>query len=164
MCPTAVVSVLPTATTLPTPTVTPTPVLAPTPTNIPAGWTALATPHFSLAYPPDWTPETAAADTDAVIWAPANRDSVHVTAVLRADVTRYCLPEISDVRHKTFANLPMTSYLSGLGNSVRVWEFENAQQTRYLLSTGDMADAATKAHDEAILTTFRPDNADPWSC
>jgi hypothetical protein len=144
--------------------------LAPTPTNAPAGWKVLTTTHFSLAYPPDWTPDTVAVDEQMyVIWAPAKRSAVQVIAFPRAGVTTYltpyCRPESEGAHPTTFANLPMTFKLTGLGNTVRVWRFANAQQTLYLLSTGDtVADAATQAQDEAILATFRPDNATPWQC
>ena len=169
--PTVAVSVPPTATMPPTSTVASTLTLAPTPTNVPAGWIVLATTHFSLAYPSDWTPDSVAVDeqTYVIIWGPAKRSAVQVTAVPRADVTTYltpyCRPESEGAHTATLANLPMTFKLTGLGNTVRVWRFANAQQTLYLLSTGDAgADAATQAQDAAILATFRPDNATPWPC
>ncbi|HEX9057058.1 MAG TPA: hypothetical protein VF818_05945 [Ktedonobacterales bacterium] len=166
--PTATVSVPPTATPLPVPTVTPTTVLAPTPTNVPAGWLVLATPHFSLAYPPDWTPETLSADQPVqayVVWAPARQSSVEVQALPQADVTPYCQLASYGAHQTTLAHLPMTVQLTGEGNSVRVWRFANAQQTLYLLSAGDAAgSSAIQAQDNAVLATFRPDNATPWAC
>ncbi len=173
--PTATVRVSPTATTPPVPSATPTLVLAPTLTNVPAGWKVLATTHFSLAYPPDWTLQTVTFEGGQgyTVWAPAKQGAVQVKALPRADLTPsystdvplYCQPESSGARRTTFANLPMTFQLTGLGNTVRVWRFANAQQTLYLLSAGDMtAGAAAQAQDAAILATFRPDNAIPWSC
>ncbi len=48
---------------------------------------------------------------------------------------------------------------------LRAWFFANTQHTLYVLDADDtQADAATQAQDEAILGTFRPDNAAPWSC
>lgn len=38
-------------------TATPTLAPAPTPTNVPAGWAAMDTPHFSVAYPQGWAQE-----------------------------------------------------------------------------------------------------------
>jgi hypothetical protein len=161
--PMAAVRVSPTATTLPAPTATPTTVLAPMPTTVPAGWKVLATTHFSLAYPPDWTPE--GGEPMSTIWAPAKHSAGQVLALPRGDVTHYCRPESSGARPMTCATLPMTFQLTGRGNTVRVWEFANAQQTRYQLSAGDMtAPAAVQAQDEVILATFRPDNATPWQC
>ncbi len=170
--PTATVSTASTATTPPVPTATPTPVLAPTPTNVPAGWQVLATAHFSLAYPPDWTVESATDEPDQsyVIWAPAKQSSVQVNVVPQADVpqaemTLYCLPESSGARHTTLANLPMTFQLTGMGNTVGVWRFVNTQKTLYLLSAGGvMGSVAVQAQDTAIFATFRPDDATPWRC
>jgi hypothetical protein len=125
------------------------------------------TTHFSLAYPPDWTLDTLSDEQFYTISAPAKHSAVQVLALPRADVKlSYCQPESSGAaRQTTFANLPMTFQLSGLGSTVRVWQFANAQQTWYARSAGDMtAPAAVQAQDEAILATFRPDNADPWPC
>src|SRR5487761_1917403 len=152
----------------PTPTATSTPVVAPTPTNVLAGWRILATTYFSLAYPPDWTPDTGSSSTGQfVIWAPARQDAVTVNVVLQAEVppmelTLYCQPQREGARPTTLANLPMSLQLTGLANSVRVWRFVNAQQTLYQLSVGDaLTDAATQARHEAIFATFRPNIATP---
>lgn len=173
--PTATVNASPTTTatvnTPPRPTATSTPFVASTPTNVPTGWSVLATTYFSLAYPPDWTPETGGSSTGQfVIWAPAHQGAVVVNVVLQAKVppmelTLYCQPQSEDARHTTLANLPMSLQDTGLAHSVRVWRFVNAQQTLYLLSTGDaLADAATQARHEAIFATFRPNIATPWHC
>jgi len=156
---------------LPTPTATSTPVLSPTHTNVHAGWQVLATPYFSMAYPPDWTLGTPTSSTDwVVIWGPGHQDAVQVTVVLKTGVPQgelalYCQPQSEGARPTTLASLPMTLQVTGLGNSVRVWRFVNAQQTLYLLQVGDaQADAATQARHESIFATFRPDNATPWHC
>jgi hypothetical protein len=125
-----------------------------------------------MAYPPNWTVE-GATDVPAqsyVIWAPAKQSAVQVFVVPQAEVpqaemTFYCQPESSGARHTTLANLPMTFQLTGLDNSVGVWRFVNSQQTLYLLEAGGvMASPAIQAQDTAIFTTFRPDDATPWSC
>lgn len=171
--PAAIGSASPTATTPPAPSATPTLImLAPTPTNAPPEWKVLATTHFSLAYPPDWTVGSSENHQYYVIWASAKHAAVSVFARPWGDTTSYCLTESSGARRTTFANLPMTFQLTGPSNTERVWQFVNAQQTRYvlsaplyLLSDGDMAaSAAAQAQDEAILATFRPDNATPWRC
>ncbi len=155
----------------PTPTATSTPLVAPTPTNVPAGWSVLATTYFSLAYPPDWTPDTGGSSTGQfVFWAPARQDAVVVNVVLQAKVppgelTLYCQPQSEGARHTTLATLPMSLQLTGLAHSVRVWRFVNARQTLYQLSVGDaLADAATQARHEAIFATFHPNIATPWHC
>jgi hypothetical protein len=59
----------------------------------------------------------------------------------------------------------MTFEFTGPANTLRVWTFANAQQTWYQLSVGDVgASAAVQAQDTAVLATFRPDDATPWSC
>ncbi|HET9111362.1 MAG TPA: hypothetical protein VFN78_11095 [Ktedonobacterales bacterium] len=155
----------------PTPTATSTSLVAPTPTNVPVGWRVLATTYFSLAYPPDWTPDTGSSSTGQfIIWAPARQDAVTVNVVLHAQVppmelTLYCQPQRQGARHTTLANLPMSLQLTGLAHSVRVWRFVNAQRTLYLLSVGDaLTDAAIQARHEAIFATFRPTLATPWRC
>lgn len=173
--PTATVNAPPTPTAtvnaLTTSTATPSPFMAPTPTNIPTGWSVLATTYFSLAYPPDWTTDTGGSSIGQfVIWAPARKDAVVVNVVLQAKVppgemTLYCQPQSEGARRTTLANLPMSLQLTGLAHSVRVWRFVNAQQTLYLLSVGDaLTDAATQARHEAIFATFRPNIATPWRC
>lgn len=164
--PTATVSVSPTVTATTPPTATPTLVLAPTPANVPAGWQVLATTHFSLAYPPDWTIQTlSGGDPRYFIVSPTKQSQVILEAQPQGDVSPYCLSAISGAQHTTFAGLPMTYLLTGEGNGLRTWYFANAQHTLYLQDADDtQADAATQAQDEAILGTFRPDDADPWSC
>ena len=59
----------------------------------------------------------------------------------------------------------MTFLLMDNNNTLRSWLFANRQRTLYSLQADDVqADATTQAEDEAILATFRPDNATPWSC
>lgn len=59
----------------------------------------------------------------------------------------------------------MAFAVTGAGSPVREWTFANAQRTVYTLYTDDtQAGAAVQALDEAVLATFRPDNADPWPC
>lgn len=167
--PTATVSVPSTATTMP---ISPTPVLAPTPTNVPSGWQVLATTTFSLAYPSDWTVDGApdAPSPSYVIWGPAKHGAVQVTVAPQAEVpqeemTLYCQPQSAGARQTTLAGLPMTLQFVGIGNKVRVWRFVNAQQRLYLLTLGDQSEyPAIQAQQEAILATFRPDNATPWHC
>lgn len=152
-----------------TPTATPTPALAPTPTSIPAGWAVLTTKYFSIAYPPDWTVQTMAVNQAYNIIGPEDQGNVEVTSQARtADVAflkSYCQPQIDGARPTTLAHLPMTFRIAGLAGSVRVWDFANARQTIYQLTTGDaMGSAAIRERDTAILTTFRPDDATPWRC
>jgi hypothetical protein len=174
--PTATVSVGPTATTPPYPTALPTATLevapAPTPTNVPAGWSVLAGLHLSLAYPPEWAvrtipPHEGLTFTDYILALPANSQDLFVVAQVQpraADLSPYCAPGASWQR-ATLAGLPMAFAVTGAGRPVRAWTFANAQHTLYTLYTDDtQADAATQAQDEAILATFRPDNATPWRC
>ncbi len=171
--PTATASVSPTATTPPAPTATATLAPAPTPTNVPAGWTVLVKPHFSLAYPPGWTPTTYPQQDGSTLYIIASPSapgsSVRVLVYENAsdsDLTvPYCLPVSSDVQHTTLAALPMAYMLSGEGLLMRTWFFANAQRTAYSLSADDAQSSTTiQAQDTAILDTFRPDNADPWHC
>jgi len=158
-----------TATTQPTAAATPTPALAPTPANVPAAWAVLATTHFSIAYPSGWIVETLVDQQDYVIMSPTKQGEVGVIALQRADVkiyvAPYCQPASVGARRTTLAQLPMIFQLTGLADTVREWRFANAQQTMYMLSAGDAtSSAAIQAQDAAILATFRPDNATPWSC
>jgi hypothetical protein len=161
---TPTVSVVPTATTPPAPSATPTPVLAPTPATIPAGWLVLDTQYFSLAYPPTWTTQTLSGPR-YIIKSPTSPYDVIVVAQPQGDVSPYCLAANSAVQHTTFSGLPMTYVVTGAGDDLRTWWFANAPRTFYSLQADDAhADSATQAQDTAILTTFRPDNADPLHC
>lgn len=171
--PSARVSLAPTATTPATPTATATLAPAPTPTNVPAGWAVLDTTRFSLAYPSDWTPQTIPQSDGSVLYniaPPSQQDpSVRVSVQERVPSPNigspYCMPASSDIQHTTLVGLPMTYMLSGEGQLDRTWVFANAQRTVYVLDAGDaQSDSATQAQDDAILATFRPDNADPWQC
>ncbi|HEX8730568.1 MAG TPA: hypothetical protein VF725_00800 [Ktedonobacterales bacterium] len=172
--PAATIHASATATATPAPafaTVTPTPppVLVPPPATIPAGWAVLATPLFSLAYPPDWTVETQMENQDYVIMSPSNGPNVLVTSVANADIatygTLYCQPASGGARPTTFAHLPMTFRRVGLAGAVREWVFVSARKTVYNLTSGDaMATAAIQSQDAAILSTFRPDDSTPWNC
>ncbi len=167
--PTATVSVGPTATTRPAPTATPSVAPAPTPTNVPAGWKVLDTPHLSLAYPSVWTTQTTADNAGNVRYflSPPAPQPTRVTVLVQpqGDVSPYCLSATSGAQHTTFAGLPMTFLLMDNNNTLRSWLFANRQRTLYSLQADDVqADATTQAEDEAILATFRPDNATPWSC
>jgi hypothetical protein len=85
----------------------------------------------------------------------------------QGDMSRYCLRATAGAQLLTFAGLPMTYLLLGDGNgtSLRSWLFANGQRTLYALQADDVqAGAAVQAQDEAILSTFRSDNANPWSC
>ena len=163
--PTATVSVPPTATATTPPTATPTPVLAPTPADVPVGWKVLATEHFSLAYPPDWTIQPPSDNPAYFIVSPTRQSELIVDVQPQGDVSRYCLPAASGAKHTTLAGLPMTYLITGEGDGLRTWYFANTQHTLYGLDAEDTQDnAVTQAQDEAILSTFRPDNADPWQC
>jgi hypothetical protein len=94
-----------------------------------------------------------------------------VSAQAKVDVSGSCpvaTPDTLPPQQTTLAGLPMNyqlvAYPQGAG-VVRWWWFLNAQRTAYQLraSDGD-ASAATQAQDDAILATFRPDNATPWKC
>lgn len=58
----------------------------------------------------------------------------------------------------------MTCMLTGEGLTMRTWTFANTQQPVDMLGADVAQDATSRAQDEAILGTFRPDNAIPWSC
>lgn len=167
--PTATVNVVATTPpSQPTRTPIPTPPLAPTPTNVPAGWKVLATQHFSLAYPPDWT-ITPVADSGSTRYflkpPPPAQSQVIVEAQPQGEVTPYCPSAGSGAAHVTFASLPMTYWITGAGNDLRQWAFADAQHTVYVLSADDAHfDAATQAQDTAILATFRPEIVVPWHC
>ena len=161
----AVGSVSPTATATvpPAPTATPIPV-ASTPTNVPAGWKVLVTTYFSLAYPPDWTMQILSGPR-YFISPPSQQSQLIVVATPQGDVSPYCYSATSGARHTTLAGLPMTYLLTGEGDTLRTWLFANTQRTFYSLQAQDtQAPASLQAQDEAILATFRPDNAGPWSC
>jgi hypothetical protein len=175
--PTATVSAVAAATRPPAPTASPTPTraTAPTPTNVPDGWAVLVTPHFSLAYPPGWTPQTTPQSEWTVLYTlvppSASSQTPPVTVLVQEQVPSpaigdpYCMPADGNLQHTTLANLPMAYMLSGEGQADRVWVFANAQRTVYGVSAGDaQSSSAIKAQDDAILATFRPDNADPWPC
>jgi hypothetical protein len=162
--PFAAVSQSPTATTPPARTPTPTIALAPTAASIPAGWQVLDTQYFSIAYPSDWTTEMKFGDR-YFIWAPAKQSQVIVQADPQGDVSPYCEGAISGAQHTTFAGLPMTYVLTGQGNDLRTWMFANSQHTFYTLAADDsQVGAALQTEDTTILSTFRPNNTDPWAC
>ncbi|MGZ6285884.1 MAG: hypothetical protein ACXWQ5_21665 [Ktedonobacterales bacterium] len=151
----------------PAPTATPTLAVTSQPTNVPAGWKVLETDYFSLAYPPDWTTQTQMGNNGPrYFFAPPSQQSqVIVAATPQGDVSPYCLSAASGAQHMTLAGLPMTYLLTGAGNTLRTWLFANKQRTFYSLQAQDtQAPASLQAQDEALLATFRPDNADPWSC
>lgn len=137
----------------------------------------LATTDFSLAYPPDWTPVTKyepsyrpaeIAYTDYFLNTPDGHGRLDVIAGPKANVPLYCRVAAPQAQPTTLAGLPMRYALvvyPGGSPVVRWWSFLNAQQTSYGLRAYDGdASAATQAQDDAILATFRPDNATPWSC
>lgn len=175
--PAAIGSASPTATASvpPAPTATPTLAPAPTPINVPAGWQVLATTHFSLAYPPDWTLQTYQEGPGSWDYhiAPPSREAQWVTVSVQdhiADpynVAPYCTPASGGIQHTTLAGLPMAYMLNYhiVGMPLRSWDFVNAPGTVFTLETNDtQSSSAIQAQDKAILGTFRPDNADPWSC
>lgn len=169
--PAAAVSVAATATpAAPTPTATLAP--APTPTNVPDGWLVLDTTHFSIAYPSDWTAKTIPQMDGSMYYliTPPTSDpqypsvSVSVTTADPYAKSRYCTSS-ADIQRTTLAGLPMTFMISGEGSLDRSWGFSNTQQTSFGLAASDAQDGSdVQAQDDAILATFRPDNADPWTC
>jgi hypothetical protein len=171
--PTSLVSVSPSATATTRPTLTP----APTPTNVPAGWTVLDTPHFSLAYPAGWSVQMPDTNTEGTIYflAPPSphAQGVGVTVypgppnVGSEGMAQYC-GDLSQggVGRVTLAGLPMV-YLFGAGEGafMRRWDFVNVVGTHFTLDAEDAQGAtADQSQDDTILATFRPDNAIPWSC
>ena len=162
----------PTATTLPSPSATLAP--APTPGDVPAGWSVLAGPHFSLAYPAGWTfqtvpPNVTTNGTVFILLLPGGTDSgVRVTVNPQArdsDLGAYCLPTGADIQRVTMAGLPMAYTVSGERPLYRSWYFANAHRTAYALQASDTdASAATQEEDAAILATFTPDDATPLRC
>jgi hypothetical protein len=175
------VSVSPSATATTRPTLTPTPtatlVPAPTPANVPAGWTVLDTPHFSLAYPAGWSVRMPDTNTGGTIYflAPPSPHDQGVTVMVypgppsvgSGGMAPFCVgPGRGGVGRVTLAGLPM-AYQFGVGEgaSTRVWDFVNTQGTHFTLDAEDaQGAAAVQAQDNSIVATFRPDNAIPWSC
>ena len=160
-----------TATSTPAPTATPTLAPVPTPANVPAGWVVLDTPHFSLAYPSGWGSHTLPQQDGSMLYlvsAPGDQMAVRVLVqeqVQDPSIGAYCAPVSGDVRHVTLAGLPMTYAVSGEGQAMRAWVFANAQRTVFALDASDaQSGGANQAEDDAILATFRPDNATPWRC
>ncbi len=155
--------------------------------RVPAGWKVLTTAHFRLAYPPDWTPVDntnakyypGTADTEYLIESPDHHPRLDVRAspssslpdVAHAEFCRatpVASPITQQFQPTTLAGLPMyyllVPYPNG-GGIVRWWVFWNAQYTSYILRAFDGdANAATQTQDDAILATFRPDNATPLQC
>lgn len=163
--PTPLGSVSPTATaSVPPATATPTLTLAPTPANVPAGWKALMTAYFTLGYPSDWTVEVPSG-LRYILAPPSKETQLIVVPTPQGDVSPYCPSATSGAKLTTFASLPMTYQLTGEGNTLRSWTFANTQHTVFTLDAQDtQASASLQAQDEAILATFRPDNATPWKC
>jgi hypothetical protein len=148
----------------PTATETPAITLAPTADVIPSGWQVLDTQYFSVAYPQDWTTETLSGPR-YFFWPPAKQSQVIVAVDPQGDVSPYCEGAVSGAQHTTFAGLPMTYVLGGQGNDLRTWMFANTEHTFYQLSADDsQAGAALQTEDTTVLSTFRPNNSDPWAC
>ena len=156
--PPATAGVSPAATTFPAPTATPpaptvTPTLAPapTPTNVPAGWQVLATPHFSLAYPPGWTTQTSPQQDGSVLsmFSPPDAQPGGVQVLVQERVssqgieTSYCTTGNGDNQPTTLAALPMAYNRSGEGLLNRIWNFANAQGTVYGLEADDLQFSST---------------------
>jgi hypothetical protein len=142
------------------------------PARVPAGWKVLATPHFRLAYPPDWRTfsmyepsQEEGIDLTGYYIAtpdPGGHVQLGVSALAKADVSGSCRapnPLTQPAQQTTLAGLPMyyrlILYPQG-GGALRLWGFTNAQRTAYTLSAidGD-ASAATQAQDDVILATPR---------
>lgn len=168
---TASVSPTATATTPPLLTTSPTLASAPTPTNVPAGWSVMDTPHFSIAYPQGWTPDNYPQQDGSVLYTiePPNSQQppVDVTAQEHAPGAGafYCAPS-NGFQRATLAGAPMIYGLVGEeGGAKRQWDFVDAQGTGFILVADDtQSGSAIQAQDDAILATFRPDNATPWTC
>jgi hypothetical protein len=129
-------------------------------------------PHFSLAYPSGWTPQTNPQQDGSIIYLitpPNNQPAVSVLvqdhvpdATIRAS---YCGPLPSGVQRTTLAGLTMTYGITGEGQSDRAWGFINAQRTIFALDAGDaQSSRAIQAQDDAVLVTFRPDDPTPYAC
>jgi hypothetical protein len=165
-----------TVTTLPAPIASPTLAPVPTPTNLPAGWAVLVAPHFSLGYPPGWTPQTDPQPDGSVLYTitPPSALAPPVIVTVQANVSAsdvegsHCVPANGangDPHSTTLAGLPMVYTLSGEGQLDRLWGFANAQRTVFGLSAGDaQSGSAVQAQDDTIFATFRPDDATPWGC
>jgi hypothetical protein len=182
--PTATPAGLPTA-TIPAkwrvtvqPPVYPTPLslpAAPTPAHVPAGWQVLHGPPVSFAYPPGWTvnlpqPNTAGANAYALVLPNASSGQGVVVGFGKlppgAEVSAYAPYCQRGMQHTTLADLPMV-YFSGDGEASdeRTWWFVNADGVMFTLGTSDLlSPAATRAVDDAILATFTPYDATPYSC
>src|SRR5258708_8872467 len=148
-----------------------------TPARVPAGWKVLTTTYFSLAYPPDWTPVAKyvpknypgeVAYTDYFLNTPDGHAQLDVFAAPVSSVPLYCRVARPQAQPTTLAGLPMRYALfvyPDAPGGVRWWSFVNAQKMGYGLRAYDGdASAATKAQDDAILATFRPDDATPLQC
>jgi hypothetical protein len=163
------------------PAATATPTSHVMPAHVPSGWQVLATPHFGLAYPPDWTlaVDTLTGTAQYYIKSPDHQVRLDVSASPSLDppnvaYAQLCHPTPTPVETPntqqfhptTLAGLPMqyqlVPYAYGM---MRSWEFWNAQYTIFYLSAYDGdASAAIQAQNEAILATFRPDDVTPLQC
>jgi hypothetical protein len=125
------------------------------PARVPAGWKVLTTPHFGLAYPPDWaladttnaqdytgtsTPDYRIESPDHQVWlavsASPSSEPPNVAHAQFCRPTPVGTPITLEFQPTTLAGLPMEyrlfPYPNGSGMS-RVWEFWNAQYTTFSL-------------------------------
>lgn len=169
--PTTTASVAPTetavSTTAPTATLALAP--APTPTNVPAGWSVLDTPHFSLAYPQGWTQSVYPQQDGSTLYqiTPTNPQQPALAVIVQERTSNggSSCASGGGFQQVTLAGIPMGYGISGEGQLDRSWSFVNAQGTAFALSAGDaQSGSAIQAQDDTILATFRPDNATPWKC
>src|SRR5260221_2487401 len=118
------------------------------PARVPAGWKVLATNHFSLAYPPDWTIQSLFAGQDLItgyfIETPAQQYRLDVQALPKADLSWYCRLT-SPAAQTTLAGLPM-------------WYRLRPSSSRRAARRGR---AGIPAQDWGILATLRPHHATP---
>jgi hypothetical protein len=134
----------------------------------------LDTPHFSIAYPPNWTTQTYPQMDGSVLYTvlPPDPHEPPVDVQVQEKTPNitikgaYCTVG-GGAQYVTLGGVPMSYGLSGEegGGVKRGWYFANAQATGFALTADDtQLGNAVQAQDDDILATFRPDNADPWQC
>lgn len=128
------------------------------------------TPHFSIAYPQGWAQEYDPQQDRSLLYTvvPSNPGpqqrpvDVTVQGHASSEGAFYCAPS-NGFQQVTLAGAPMIRGLVGEeGGNKRQWDFVNAQGTSFILVADDtQSGSAIQAQDDAILATFRPDNATP---
>lgn len=138
----------------------------PTPANVPTGWQVYSGPHFTIAYPPDWSyktnsPPTGSTGMSVTLKGPGG-DQITVQELYGfsdSQVRDSCRPNPNGPPMK-LGGIPMTyEVVEGV---YRDWQFFNSQHDSYNLTVldGNQPQATQALHDQ-ILATFRPDDPTP---